>query len=103
MKIDNSLKNVAGLQPKSKVERSKSGDTGRSQGSVQDSVDLTAQAGLMRSLEAALGDMPDTDVGKVEEVRQAIAEGRFKVDEEVVADKLVEETMENLHHASKHA
>lgn len=103
MKIDNSLKNVAGLQPKSKVERSKPGDKGRSQGSVQDSVDLTAQASLMRSLEAALGDMPDTDVGKVEEVRQAIAEGRFKVDEEVVADKLVEETMENLHHASKHA
>lgn len=103
MKIDNSLKNVAGVPAKSKVERRKSGDAARSQGSVEDSVDFTAQASLMRSLEAALGDMPDTDVGKVEAVRQAIAEGHFKVDEEVVADKLVEETMETLRHASKHA
>lgn len=103
MKIDNSLKNVTGVPPKPKVERGRTGDTGKSSGAVQDSVDLTAQASLMRSLEAALADVPDTDVGKVEAVRQAIAEGRFQVDEEVVADKMVEETMEHLHHASKHA
>lgn len=103
MKIDSTLKNVVGLQPKSRAGKAKASDTGKSQAGVQDNVDLTAQANLMRSLESSLADLPDTDIGKVEEVRQAIAEGRFKVDEEVVAEKLVEDTMESLHHASKHA
>lgn len=103
MKIDSTLKNVAGVQAKPKAGKGKASETGKSQTGVQDNVDLTAQASLMRSLESSLADLPDTDVGKVEEVRQAIAEGRFKVDEEVVAEKLVEETMEDLHHASKHA
>ncbi len=103
MKIDNTLKNVAGVQPKSRAAKGKAADAGKPQAGVQDSVDLTAQANLMRSLEASLADLPDTDIGKVEAVRQAIAEGRFKVDEEVVAEKLVEETMEHLHHASKPA
>jgi negative regulator of flagellin synthesis FlgM len=103
MKIDNTLKSLAGVQPKAKADKGKAGETAKSQGVVQDNVDLTAQANLMRSLESALADLPDTDLGKVEEVRQAIAEGRFKVDEEVVAEKLVENTMESLHHASKQA
>lgn len=103
MKIDNTWKNVASVQPKAKAAKGKASDTGKAQAGVQDNVDLTSQAGLMRSLEASLADLPDTDLGKVEAVRQAIAEGRFKVDEEVVAEKLVENTMEDLHHASKHA
>jgi len=103
MKIDNTLKNVVGVQPKTKAGKGKTSDAGKAQAGVQDNVDLTSQASLMRSLESSLADLPDTDIGKVEEVRQAIAEGRFKVDEEVVAEKLVEDTMENLHHASKHA
>ncbi len=103
MKIDNTWKNVAGVQPKVKAGKGKASDTGTSRSGVQDNVDLTTQASLMRSLESTLADLPDTDIGKVEEVRQAIAEGRFRVDEEVVAEKLVENTMENLHHASKHA
>ena len=103
MKIDNTWKNVAGVQPKAKAGKGKASDAGKSQTGVQDNVDLTSQASLMRSLESSLADLPDTDIGKVEAVRQAIAEGRFKVDEEVVAEKLVEDTMEDLHHASKHA
>jgi negative regulator of flagellin synthesis FlgM len=103
MKIDSSLKGVTGVQPKPGAGKTKAGERSQTQGGVQDNVDLTGQASLMRSLEASLADVPDTDVGKVEAVRQAIAEGRFKVDDEVVAEKLVESTMENLHHASKHA
>jgi negative regulator of flagellin synthesis FlgM len=103
MKIDSTLKNIAGVQPKASAGKGRTSEAGKSPAGVQDNVDLTAQANLMRSLESALADLPDTDLNKVEEVRQAIAEGRFKVDEEVVAEKLVEDTMEDLHHASKHA
>ncbi len=101
MKIDDSLKTVTGVQPKVKTIRARTGEADRRDSSVQDAVDLTARAGLLSSLEASLADVPDTDVAKVEEVRQAIAEGRFRVDEEVVAERLVEDTMETLQHAGK--
>ncbi len=101
MKIDSALKNVAGPQPKGKADKSRAMGQGKEQTGVKDNVDLTSQSSMMRSLESSLADLPDTDMNKVDEVRQAIAEGRFKVDEEVVAEKLVENTMENLHHASK--
>lgn len=103
MKIDSNWKNVAAVEPKSKAGKGKASDAGQSRAVVQDNVDLTAQANLMRALESSLAELPDTDIGKVEEVRQAIAEGRFKVDEEVVAEKLVAETMQDLRHASQHA
>lgn len=101
MKIDSALKNVAATQPKGKAGKAKATDQAKEQAGVKDNVDLTSQSTLMQSLESSLASLPDTDVGKVEEVRQAIAEGRFKVDEEVVAEKLVEDTMEGLRHAGK--
>lgn len=101
MKIDSALQNVTATQQKSKADKSKARAQAQEQAGVQDSVDLTAQSTLMQSLESTLADLPTTDPGKIEEVRQAIAEGRFKVDEEVVAEKLVEQTMEQLQHASK--
>ncbi|MCS6786596.1 MAG: flagellar biosynthesis anti-sigma factor FlgM [Thiobacillaceae bacterium] len=103
MKIDNNLKGVAGPPPKAKLERGKTRTGEQERGVVQDSVELTDKAGLLSSLEAALNALPDSDVNKVEAVRQAIAEGSFKVDEEVVAEKLVEQTLEQLQHAGKPA
>lgn len=103
MKIDSSLPNVGAVQPKSKTGKGRANERDNTTLSTQDNVDLTTQASLMHALERSLAQMPDTDVGKVEEVRSAIAEGRFQVNEEVVAEKLVENTIEQLHHASKRA
>lgn len=67
----------------------------------QDNVDLTTQASTLQALERTLAQVPDTDVSKVERVKQAIAEGRFKVDVGIVAARLVEESIVAISHAPK--
>lgn len=49
-----------------------------------DSVSITSQAQQLQSIQAKLSDIPAIDIKKVEEIKAAIAEGRYKID----ADKL---------------
>lgn len=102
MKIDSTLHNVAATQSKAKADKSKSraSSSDERQG-VKDNVDLTFQSALMQSLEQSLADLPASDSSKVEEVRLAIAEGRFRVDEEVVAEGLVQDAIDGLQHANR--
>lgn len=45
---------------------------------------------LARSLDASgMGEAPDVDMGKVNIMRSAIAEGTYKVNPEVIADRLL--------------
>ncbi len=99
MKIDSAIQHISGVQAKgvkSKSSRDKSAAS--SAGSVSDNVELTDTSSRMRELEAQLADIPPEDAGKVESVRQAIADGTFKVDEEVVAENMVRESIEQLSH-----
>ena len=54
-----------------------------------DLLDLTGRAREMRALEQDLAKSPEFDAGRVEELRQAIASGRYQVDAGRVADKLL--------------
>jgi negative regulator of flagellin synthesis FlgM len=58
-------------------------------------VRLSDLAARLSQLETQFG-QSDFDAKKVAEVRQAIAEGRFKVDSEAVADKLLSSVAELL-------
>ena len=58
-------------------------------------VQLSDLASRLSQLETQFG-QSDFDAKKVEEVRQAIAEGRFKVNPEAVADKLLSSVAELL-------
>ncbi len=58
-------------------------------------VQLSNLASRLTQLEAQFG-TSDFDAKKVEEVRSAIAEGRFKVNTEAVADKLLNSVAELL-------
>lgn len=95
MKIDPTVKTVAPL---------KAAETGAGKGSaaphrthtVQDQVALTDSAARLRELEARLAELDITDPARVEAVRQAIAEGRFQVDPEAVADGMIREAIELL-------
>ncbi|CAM3999260.1 MULTISPECIES: flagellar biosynthesis anti-sigma factor FlgM [Shewanella] len=49
-----------------------------------DSVSITSQAQQLQSAQAKLNDIPEIDIKKVEQIKAAIAEGRYKID----ADKL---------------
>ncbi|MEW6254138.1 MAG: flagellar biosynthesis anti-sigma factor FlgM, partial [Planctomycetota bacterium] len=46
--------------------------------------------------EAQLAAIDVTDVGKIESVKAALADGSFTVDAEVVADRLIDHTKETL-------
>ncbi len=54
-----------------------------------DTVSLTGAAARLRALEARLAQLPDTDVRRVEAIRQAVAEGSYRVDPERVAERLL--------------
>jgi negative regulator of flagellin synthesis FlgM len=58
-------------------------------------VQLSDLAARLSQLETQFG-QGDFDAKKVDEVRQAIAEGRFKVNSEAVADKLLSSVAELL-------
>ena len=100
MKIDTSLTRVAGIRGKDTqgTKGKKRTDADVKSDSVRDSVDLSPASSRLQALEAALAEIDIDDAGKVDSIRQAIASGQFTVDEEVVAEKLVESTVEQLGH-----
>lgn len=99
MKIDTTIKNVA-------ATRGKDARTGRTRTdvltpagvAVSDDVRLTDTSAKMRELEAELARIDVADGGKIESVRQAIADGSFVVDEEAVAEGLIQESIDNITH-----
>ena len=65
------------------------------------SVHLGSTTAQLRSLEGNIASTPLVDVKKVAEIKQAISEGRFKVNSGVVADRLIN-SVQDLITASKH-
>jgi negative regulator of flagellin synthesis FlgM len=58
-------------------------------------VSLGSTATQLSSLESNMANTPVVDASKVAEIKQAMSEGRFKVNSGVVADRLIE-TVRNL-------
>ncbi len=61
-----------------------------------DSVELKSSSLKLAALESGLGSQPAIDSAKVDEIRQAIADGRFRVNPDAIADKLVASVKELL-------
>ena len=57
--------------------------------SGSDSVQLSPLATLMKKAESAISSSPEIDQKRVDEIRQAITEGRFKIDSSRIADGLI--------------
>lgn len=68
---------------------------------VSDDVKLTDTSEKIRQLESELSDVDISDPAKVESIRKAIAEGNFKVDEEAVAEGLIQESIATIGHRSR--
>jgi negative regulator of flagellin synthesis FlgM len=99
MKIENVIRPPAiirGKESRSAPARPMQAD----KSAISDQVNLTATAEKMSQLEGNLSEVEVSDQAKIEAIRQAIAEGRFKVDEQAVAENLVQETLANI---SRHA
>jgi negative regulator of flagellin synthesis FlgM len=101
VKIDNSLKSI----PATRGKGAKSGLDkllqSAEQPAVSDDVQLTDTSEKLRQLESDLGSVDITDSAKIESIRQAIADGNFKVDEEAVAEGLVQESIATISHRSR--
>lgn len=102
MKIDSTLKTDGPTKVK-ETKEGKSRVVSRQlhQGGVHDEVELTGNAAKLQELEARLAELEITDPQKVEAIRQAIADGTFRVNEEAVADGLVNEAIELLSQQGK--
>lgn len=53
------------------------------------SVNLSAQAQQLQAIEEKLRDLPEVDNERVSQIKQAIADGSYKVDSSRIADKLL--------------
>ncbi|MGH1486198.1 MAG: flagellar biosynthesis anti-sigma factor FlgM [Cellvibrionaceae bacterium] len=56
----------------------------------QDSVVLSNEAQSLKQLEAKIIDSTDVDTAKVNEIRQAIADGSYSIDADSIAQKILD-------------
>ena len=103
MKIDNSIKPVTSGAVSGGGARTGKGAANApgSGGGGGEHVQLSSLSSQLQSIESSMADTPVVDSARVAEIRQAIAEGRFKVNPEVVADHLLQTARELLR--SRHA
>ena len=72
------------------VPRARDGATGSTESAApSNSVRITDQARQLAALEQAVQSMPIVNEARVTEIRLAIEEGRYEVDPERIADKLL--------------
>ncbi len=61
-----------------------------------DQVQLSPLSSRMQAIQSSMADTPVVDMARVAEIRLAIAEGRFKVNPDAVADQLLQAARELL-------
>lgn len=61
-----------------------------------DKVELSALSSSLQKAEAALNETPVVDTKRVEEIKLAISEGRFKIDANRIADGLIDSVRQML-------
>lgn len=65
-------------------------------GKAAEQVAISPLSARLQQIEASLGNEPVVNAQRVAEIKQAIAEGRFKVDPEKIADGLLSSVREML-------
>lgn len=96
MKIDNSIKSVGTGAVSGGGSRPGKGAASAPGSGAGDRVQLSRLSSQLQALESSMADTPVVDSARVAEIRQAIAEGRFRVNPDVVADHLLRTARELL-------
>ncbi len=73
-----------------------SGPQGASPAPARDKVEINSVSAQLAQLEKVLSEMGVVDSARVETIKLAIREGRFRIDSDVVADKLLAMVREHL-------
>jgi negative regulator of flagellin synthesis FlgM len=95
VKIDNSIKSV-GLTSGETRTRSVPGAGNAGAAAAGEKVELSSLSASMQQAEAAMAEVPVVDQSRVDEIKQAMSEGHFKVNAEKVADGLIESVRQML-------
>lgn len=98
MKIDNSVKSTGSVPSGDGRARSakESPKAEASPGGGGEKVELSSLSSRLQQMEETIANTPVVDSAKVDEIKQAMSEGRFKVDTEKVADGLIESVRQML-------
>ena len=97
MKIDGNLRSIqSGTVSEGQSRGTKTGAAGSTSGTSAGDprIELSPLGSQLAGIEASLADLPVIDMQRVEEIKLAISEGRFKVNPDVIADKLLETVQE---------
>ncbi|WP_417568001.1 flagellar biosynthesis anti-sigma factor FlgM [Marinobacter sp.] len=62
----------------------------QAQGARGENVSLSSQARNLKQLEQKLGDYPEMDDDRIEQIRSALENGTYKIDAEKLAQKMLE-------------
>lgn len=90
MKVDNSIKSVPGVGAVAE-SHGRIGKSGKPVGKADgDGVEPSPLSPQLQAIEASLANTEVVDAARVSEIKQAISEGRFKVNPEAVAQRLLE-------------
>lgn len=99
MKINNSIGNTAGVSGTQDAASGKpAGSAPTAPRQSGDRVAITPLSSQLQALESRLADVSVVDTARVDAIKQAISDGRFKVDSEAVADRLIATVKEYLLH-----
>ena len=94
MKIDNSLKTVTAGAIPDDVDRVARKAVTESTAAPSDRVQLSSLSTHLQAIEKGFADTPIVDTARVAEIKEAIANGHFKVDAGKVADRLLQTVQE---------
>lgn len=94
MKIDNSVKSVGNTPAGEQRARNTGQANPASPGG--DQVKLSSLSSGMQQAEQAIANTPVVDQARVDEIKQAMTDGRFQVDANKVADGLIDSVRQML-------
>ena len=96
MKIDSTSKispaTTVGAEERTRTEKRQE----QASAAARNEVQISSLSSQMKDIEASLASTEVVNSERVAEVKRAIAEGRFEVNAEKVADRLIEATREQL-------
>lgn len=102
MKIDSAVKSLGGPQAGETKPRQQAG-TVPAPAAGGDKVQLSSLSSSLQKAETAIANAPVVDRARVDEIRQAISEGRFKIDAGRIADGLIDSVRQMLNENPGHS
>jgi len=96
MKIDSSNRTAALAGNAAPATRGAKATPQAGAGKAQDNVTLSSTSTQIQTLSASISEASGFDAAKVEAIKQAISEGKFTINPEAIADKLIASTRELL-------